>query len=262
VPIHQVATITKSEKENDIVTTLTFDLDLENAGPGQFVMLWLPGSDEKPYGIAGISPLRISVGARGEFSSTLCSMKKGDRVWLRGPYGKGFALKGKKALLVGGGYGFGPLRFLAEEAKKKKGIKTKQAWRDGRCKPWIINHGKFRFTSKGEEEIRNYFIDNFPEDEWTFGGGIKVEDKRISRDLYSNKLKVCIEYDGIWHFKDIKGQLKKKQYKDSLLEKWCIENSYKLIRIKEEVYLKDKINLLNLVVSEVYEKNNMIVKFY
>jgi dihydroorotate dehydrogenase electron transfer subunit len=120
LPIHTVIRIAKAEQENDIVTTLTFDIALGNATPGQFVMLWLPGSDEKPYGIAGISPLRISVGARGKFSNRLCSMKKGDRVWLRGPYGKGFALKGKRALLVGGGYGFGPLRFLAEEAKKKK----------------------------------------------------------------------------------------------------------------------------------------------
>ena len=120
MPIHQIATVTKAEKENDIVTTLTFDLALRNTEPGQFVMLWFPGNDEKPYGVAGVSPLRISIGARGEFSKKLCAMKKGDRVWLRGPYGKGFVLKGKKALLVGGGYGFGPLRFLAEEAKRKK----------------------------------------------------------------------------------------------------------------------------------------------
>ena len=120
MPIHQVATVTNAEKENDIVTTLTFDLGMAGAGPGQFLMLWLPGEDEKPYGIAGISPLRISVGARGPFSKKLCSMKKGGKVWLRGPYGHGFELKGKKILLVGGGYGFGPLRFLADAAKKRK----------------------------------------------------------------------------------------------------------------------------------------------
>jgi len=112
--------VAKAEKENDIVTTLTFDIGLPGAQPGQFVMLWLPGMDEKPYGVAGISPLRISVGARGPFSNKLAAMKKGERVWVRGPYGKGFELKGKRILLVGGGYGFGPLRFLAEAAKKKK----------------------------------------------------------------------------------------------------------------------------------------------
>lgn len=113
------AIITKAEKENEIVTTFTFDMKL-GATPGQFVMLWLPGFDEKPFSLAGASPLRITVGARGPFSNRLCSLKKGERVWVRGPYGRGFELKGKKILLVGGGYGFAPLRFLASEAAKKK----------------------------------------------------------------------------------------------------------------------------------------------
>lgn len=115
----QVARVLKSEKENSIVTTLTLDAKIPSQ-PGQFLMLWLPGFDEKPYSVAGVSPLTISVGARGPFSKKLCSLKKGDRVWLRGPYGRSFELKGKKILLVGGGYGFAPLRFLAQEAKKRK----------------------------------------------------------------------------------------------------------------------------------------------
>lgn len=118
--LHDVAKIVKAEKENEIVSTLTLDIDYPHATPGQFLMVWLPGFDEKPYSIAGVSPLRIAIGARGPFSNKLASMKKGERVWLRGPYGKGFSLKGKKILLVGGGYGFAPLRFLAEYAKKNK----------------------------------------------------------------------------------------------------------------------------------------------
>jgi very-short-patch-repair endonuclease len=97
-----------------------------------------------------------------------------------------------------------------------------------------------RFTSKGEVELRSYFINNFPDSEWTFGGNLRVNGEGIVRDLYSNKLKACIEYDGIWHFKDINGQLKRKQLKDKLLEQWCKDNGYKLIRITEEEYLKDK----------------------
>ncbi|MCX6769679.1 MAG: dihydroorotate dehydrogenase electron transfer subunit [Candidatus Micrarchaeota archaeon] len=119
MPIHQVAKITKAEKENELVTTFTFDIGLEGALPGQFLMVWLPGNDEKPYGIAGISPLKISVAARGPFSKKFASLKVGRRVWLRGPYGKGFKLSGKHILLVGGGYGFAPLRFLADEAMKR-----------------------------------------------------------------------------------------------------------------------------------------------
>ena len=119
VMLPQVARVTKAEKENSIVTTLTLDIKLQ-ASPGQFLMLWLPGFDEKPYSVAGVSPLRISVGARGPFSNRLCQLKKGAKLWVRGPFGRGFELKGSHILLVGGGYGFAPLRFLASEAKKKR----------------------------------------------------------------------------------------------------------------------------------------------
>jgi dihydroorotate dehydrogenase electron transfer subunit len=115
----KLTTILKAEKENDIVTTLTLDMNMD-AQPGQFVMLWLPGFDEKPFSLSCASPLKISVGARGPFSERLCRMKKGGRLWVRGPYGKGFTLSGRRILLVGGGYGFAPLRFLAEEAAKRK----------------------------------------------------------------------------------------------------------------------------------------------
>jgi len=116
------AKITGVERENGIVTTFTLEPEEKphkRPEPGQFFMLWLPGFDEKPYSVAGISPLAFAVGARGPFSNKLSSLKKGDKIWLRGPYGKGFSLSGKKILLVGGGYGFAPLRFLAAEAKNK-----------------------------------------------------------------------------------------------------------------------------------------------
>ncbi|MFA4983001.1 MAG: dihydroorotate dehydrogenase electron transfer subunit [Candidatus Micrarchaeia archaeon] len=122
MPLPTRAKITASAKENDIVTTLQLEPEAalpSSPYPGQFFMLWLPGFDEKPYSAAGVSPISISVGARGPFSKRLAGLKKGDSLWLRGPYGKGFELKGKRILLIGGGYGFAPLRFLASEAKKK-----------------------------------------------------------------------------------------------------------------------------------------------
>ncbi|MCX6772772.1 MAG: dihydroorotate dehydrogenase electron transfer subunit [Candidatus Micrarchaeota archaeon] len=118
----KIATIKSVEKENDIVTTFTLDVKLPAAKPGQFIMAWLPGfEDEKPFSLAGAVPLVISVGARGKFSRALCNLKAGQKIWYRGPYGRGFELpkKGKRILLVGGGYGFAPLRYIAAVAKKK-----------------------------------------------------------------------------------------------------------------------------------------------
>ena len=120
MPIHQIATVKKVETENDIVKTFTFDISLPSAAPGQFVMVWLPGAEEeKPFSLAGNKPLQLSVGARGAFSKAFCSLKAGSKAWIRGPYGRGFELRGKHILLVGGGYGFAPLRYLAAQAKKR-----------------------------------------------------------------------------------------------------------------------------------------------
>jgi len=124
--------------------------------------------------------------------------------------------------------------LFSDDVKKKISDKIKDLWQE---QSFVekVNLGKnIRFTSKREVEIRDYFIKNFPNDEWTFGGNLKLEDISCSRDLYSNKLKICFEYDGIWHFKDIHGQLERKKRKDILLEDWCSKNKYKLVRVDSE----------------------------
>jgi len=119
------------------------------------------------------------------------------------------------------------------------------------------------FSSKGERELRDWFINSFPNEEWTFGGPLKYENiSGIIRDLYSKKLKVNIEYDGIWHFEDIVGQLESKQMKDQALECWCIENGWRLIRIKDEIYQLDPIGWKNKIRNEVINGTEQIVKFY
>lgn len=126
----------------------------------------------------------------------------------------------------------------SDEQRACQSIRSKKLWQDQDYAKKIMSANK-KFTSKNEVIIRNYFIEKFPEDEWTFGGSLKISDETITRDLYSKKLKICFEYDGIWHFKDIHGQLAKKQVKDMLLEKWCIENEYTLIRLDEDNYNKN-----------------------
>jgi len=80
----KIATIKSVEKENDIVATFTLDCKLPSATPGQFIMVWQPGfEDEKPFSLAGASPLVISVGARGPFSKALLQKLE----FIRGPAG-------------------------------------------------------------------------------------------------------------------------------------------------------------------------------
>lgn len=120
---------------------------------------------------------------------------------------------------------------------------------------------KTHFTSKNEMIIRDFFISSFPEDGQTFGGGLRYNTYIIVRDLYSSKLKVCIEYDGIWHFKDIHGQLEQKQIKDKALEDWCIDNKQKLIRIDENIYKTDPDFQLCELIKESRILDIQVVKF-
>ncbi len=111
--------------------------------PGQFVMLWIPGVDEKPFAVSYIDGKKgeagITVAAVGNFSNKLCSMKKGEKIGIRGPYGTSYSLeKGlKKIAMVGGGCGSASLALLAEEAVKR-GINVKFVT-GARCRSALMN---------------------------------------------------------------------------------------------------------------------------
>ena len=102
-------------------STKTFELAGGLAAvPGQFVMAWLPGVDEKPFSLAGANPLRLTIAAVGPFTQAVHHLQVGDQLWVRGPLGRGFQLPSagppQKLLLIGGGYGVAPLHFLARRA--------------------------------------------------------------------------------------------------------------------------------------------------
>lgn len=109
-------------QENSRVKSFIFGKGI-GGKPGQFVMTWIPGYDEKPFGVImkdGIGFI-ISVAAVGEATKALHAMKVGDKVGFRGPYGTHFHLPedAKRISLIGGGYGMVPLSYLAQEARKK-----------------------------------------------------------------------------------------------------------------------------------------------
>jgi hypothetical protein len=114
-----------------------------------------------------------------------------------------------------------------------------------------LNTNKY-FTSKGEIALRTHFISKYANDDWTFGGRICFNDFSLVRDLFSKKLKVCVEYDGIWHFKDIRNQLDDKNKKDKALEDWCSQNNWRLIRVSESYALSNK-DFLNEIEHYVYD---------
>ncbi len=101
----------------DNYRTRTFTLDARlDAAPGQFVMAWLPRFDEKPFSLVSADPVTLMVTAVGPFSRLLHQRRPGDRIWLRGPFGRGFRVPAamRHIALVGGGYGVAPLYWLAQ----------------------------------------------------------------------------------------------------------------------------------------------------
>lgn len=115
----QIFEIKKVVDEADGIRTLVFNSDFEFS-PGQFVMVWLPRIDEKPFGIWRTKPgeFRITVSAVGKFSRELSKQKVGAQIGIRGPRGRGFSIpKKKRVVLVGGGFGAAPLLGLAERAE-------------------------------------------------------------------------------------------------------------------------------------------------
>lgn len=155
-------------------------------------------------------------------------------------------------------------RIHSSNTKSKISKKMKEVWENEEyVKRHIefISNSKTIFNSKGERDILKYLQKRFPHDKWTSGGALKYNNEILTRDIYSKLLKVNIEYDGIWHFKDIHGQLEKKQNKDKLLNKWSNVNNYRMIRISEDFYKRDSESLIKLI-ETVYNNIEQYVELY
>ena len=132
----RVARIVERIDESPTIRTLVLDLALA-ADPGQFVMAWLPGVDEKPFSLVRANPATLTIARVGPFTTSVFALGAGDRLWLRGPLGQPFTLPNPQSpisnlqpalagpipspqsplLLIAGSYGVAPLHFLTERAR-------------------------------------------------------------------------------------------------------------------------------------------------
>ncbi len=101
------------------VKSFYFDQTFE-VQAGQFINLWIPGVDEKPFSVSHIQDgqIEISVKAYGPFTHRLMQSQPGQLLGIRGPFGHGFTLK-DRGLLIGGGIGIAPLRLLARQLHER-----------------------------------------------------------------------------------------------------------------------------------------------
>jgi dihydroorotate dehydrogenase electron transfer subunit len=115
--------IKKIIEEAEGINTIYLEGNL-NSKPGQFVMLSLFGTNQRPFSIFqdNGNEFALTIASVGEFSSRVSELKIGARIGYCGPFGKPFEIKGGHIALIGGGYGSAPLTYLSNEAVKK-GIK-------------------------------------------------------------------------------------------------------------------------------------------
>ncbi len=109
-------------RRRDTADTQTLQLRRESGNgftfqPGQFNMLSLPGIGEVPISFSGAADqpdlLEHTIRGVGAVTRGLVSLKAGDRVGVRGPFGHGWPLEeaqGQDVVIVAGGIGLAPLR--------------------------------------------------------------------------------------------------------------------------------------------------------
>jgi len=116
-----IITVTDIIDEGQDYKTFVFDYEL-SAKPGQYVMLWLPGVDFKPFSVAwqtkkqfGLTVIKV-----GSYTAELFKIKKGGKLGFIGPYGTNYDLRNKKRILIiGGGSGVASVIFLAQAAREQ-----------------------------------------------------------------------------------------------------------------------------------------------
>ena len=135
--------------------------------PGQFIMVWLPGVDEKPFAVSylGDGFFGITVLERGKFTKLLHQMNLGDRIGIRGPFGHGYSFpdsvkNGKGSVcIIGGGCGMASVTVLIEKLQNNNptilmGAATSRSlFFKNRYKNLTL------FTDDGSEGIKGYPTD-------------------------------------------------------------------------------------------------------
>jgi NAD(P)H-flavin reductase len=124
--VAKVSDMSPTEKFFQIALPEGYSLDHR---PGQFVEVSLMGIGEAPISISS-SPSRsngtfeLCVRRTGDLTEVLHTLKEGDTLGIRGPFGRGFPyerFRGKDILFVPCGLGLAPMRSLINQVLDERG---------------------------------------------------------------------------------------------------------------------------------------------
>ncbi len=108
--------------ETNIDYTYRIEYD-EALIPGQFLQVSIPKTGECPISVSdfGTGFVDLTIRHVGKVTNTIKELKKGDSLFLRGPYGNGFILdnyRGKHLVVSAGGTGLAPVKKIVSHFHK------------------------------------------------------------------------------------------------------------------------------------------------
>lgn len=110
----RIVEVAEVVSETPVHVTVAWD-EPGTVAAGQFAMVWIPGVDEVPMSYAALGSRKaILARGRGEATKAICALRAGDRIGVRGPYGRPFTVGPGRHLAVGGGTGLAPILPLIE----------------------------------------------------------------------------------------------------------------------------------------------------
>lgn len=128
----ELAEVVITEVKLETKDTFTYALEYlgeknpqkEEFKPGRFITLSIFGVGEAPFSLSSLfknGSFATTIRIVGNVTSFIQRCKEGEKVWIRGPYGRGWPIeeaKGRDILLIAGGIGLAPLRpiihYIAE----------------------------------------------------------------------------------------------------------------------------------------------------
>lgn len=121
----QKSLIREIKPQTKVDYTFILDCDMLPQS-GQFVEVSLPGVGECPISISDFGPgwLEMTIRRVGRVTSVLHTLRPGDALFIRGPYGNGFPLgkyRGRHLVVAAGGTGLAPVKSVLNHFQRHPG---------------------------------------------------------------------------------------------------------------------------------------------
>lgn len=178
--IKNIKDLSPTEKQFDIHIDDPKTREAFNFEPGQFVELTVFGLGEAPFSIPS-SPnnkeyFELCVRNVGNVSGALHRMKEGDKIGIRGPFGKGIfpyeQMKGKDVVIIAGGLGMAPVRSLIKYILENREDYRRLVIVYGSISPEFLLYSDELEEWKKRDDVELYLTVDKPDEAWAGEVGV------------------------------------------------------------------------------------------